>query len=192
MKRTKRKAVSLFFRIVAVIVTVLCVWTFSMRYIDSCNRRIYPKRYTEYVEKYSGKYSVPEEIIYSVILVESGFDKDATSHAGACGLMQITPDTYDWLLFLRGEEKENSLFVAETNIDFGTYFLSHLYKKFGSWETSFAAYNAGMNRVSEWLENPEYSDGESLVQIPFPETENYVKKVTNTVIKYKQIYEGEK
>lgn len=191
MKRTKRNAAALFFKIVAVIIVFLCIWSMATTLIDNFSKRAYPKMYSEYVERYSSEYSVPEEIIYSVILVESGFDKNATSHAGAQGLMQITPETYDWLLYLRGEEKSESLYEVETNIDFGTYFLSHLYKKFGNWETVFAAYNAGMNRVSEWLENPEYSDGENLTRIPFRETENYVKKVINAIIKYEQIYEGE-
>lgn len=157
--------------------------------IEKGEKKMYPKKYAEYVSICSEKYSVPEEIIYAVIRTESGFDPWAESHAGAIGLMQITPDTYDWLLFKRGEEKVSELTDPYTSIEFGTYFLSYLYNKFGAWDTAFAAYNAGMNRVSEWLCDARYSKDGKLTNIPYPETESYVKKVNNAINKYQKIYD---
>lgn len=174
--------------IILSILIITAVWFVAKELVDRQNKFMYPKKYSEYVEVYSDKYDVDCNIIYSVILNESGFDPQAVSSAGAIGLMQITPDTYEWLLYIRGEEKTHTLDDIETNIDFGTYFLAYLYKKFGNWNTVFAAYNAGMNRVSKWLEDPLYSDGNTLNHIPFDETRDYVKKVSNSVIKYKQIY----
>lgn len=149
----------------------------------------YPKKYSEYVEKYAWEFGIPSEILYSVILTESGFNPHAVSSAGAIGLMQITPDTYDWLLYLRKEESSGKLTDPETNIKYGAYFLSYLYGKFGKWDTVFAAYNAGLNRVNAWIDDPRYSDGSSLVNIPYKETENYIKKVNNAIEKYIKLYQ---
>ncbi len=178
-------------KVIIVIILAVLAWILAGELTERHNMLMYPKKYSEYVESYCEKYNVPSDIVYAVIRTESGFDENAVSSAGAVGLMQITPDTYDWLLYIRKEEKVSELYSAETNIDFGTYFLSYLYKKFGNWETVFAAYNAGMNRVADWLENPDYSNGHTLTYIPFTETRNYVDKVANTIIKYRQIYQKE-
>ena len=60
--------------------------------IDALKRKIYPRRYSEYVEKYCEKYGVDLNLAYAVIHTESGFDSDAVSSLGACGLMQIMPE----------------------------------------------------------------------------------------------------
>ena len=65
---------------------------------DSIDRKNYPRQYEETVTKYSVEYGVPEYVIYAVIRTESGFDSGARSGAGALGLMQIMPDTFDWML----------------------------------------------------------------------------------------------
>ena len=157
--------------------------------IEKGERKMYPKKYAEYVSICAARYSVPEEIIYAVIRTESKFNPKAESHAGAIGLMQITPDTYSWLLFKRGEEKVSELTDPYTNIEFGTYFLSYLFNKFGDWDAVFAAYNAGVNRVTEWLSDVRYTKDGRLTDIPYTETKNYVKKVNNAINKYKKIYD---
>lgn len=189
-KKTNRRSVFVpsFTAIFIIAVISVVIGLLANSIIEKSERAMYPKKYEEFVNICSEKYGVPEEIIYSVIRTESGFDPSSKSHAGAVGLMQITPDTYDWLLFVRKEEKVYELTDPFTSIDFGTYFLAYLYDKFGSWDTAFAAYNAGMNRVSEWLRDERYSKDGELANIPYPETENYVKKVNNAINKYKKIY----
>ena len=151
--------------------------------------REYPLAYTEEVTLASEKYHISPEILYAVICTESGFDPDAESRAGACGLMQITPDTYDWLLYIRRENDRGDLFDPHTNIEYGAFFLSYLHRKFESWDTVFAAYNAGMNRVSEWLLDESITENGRLVNIPYTETDNYVKKVNNAIEIYRNLYE---
>ena len=148
----------------------------------------YPLAYTDAVELASEKYHIYPEILYAVIRTESGFDPDAVSRAGACGLMQITPDTYDWLCYIRKEEKSGDILDPYTNVEYGAYFLAYLFRKFDDWDTVFAAYNAGMNRVSEWLLDESISKDGRLVNIPYTETENYVRKVNNAIKIYKNIY----
>lgn len=153
----------------------------------------HPVKYGEYVEKYSSLYAVPEEIVYGVIKTESGFKSDAVSPKGAIGLMQITPDTFEWLRFKMGENDSSStsdlLYNPEINIKYGTYFLSLLYTEFGIWDTAYAAYNAGRGKVNEWLKNPQNNDNGKLMNIPYKETSDYVKKVSRAVENYKKIYE---
>ncbi|MBQ4136615.1 MAG: lytic transglycosylase domain-containing protein [Clostridia bacterium] len=187
MKKGKKRASPL-----GIISALILIFVIGFALYGEIDRRIqmrlYPQKYSDYVELYAERYNVPTEIVYSVIHTESGFDPLARSGAGAVGLMQITPDTYDWLLYVRKEEKPGELTEPTVNIDFGTYFLSYLYKKFGDYDTVFAAYNAGMNRVSSWLDDERYANDGRLTDIPFTETENYVKKVNNAIKKYKQLY----
>ncbi len=154
---------------------------------------LYPREYTEYVTQYCENYSVPEDLVYAVIKTESGFDPDATSRAGAKGLMQLMPDTLDWLSRLLDEEKPTGEITdPETNIKYGTYYLRHLYDRFGDWNTALAAYNAGHGRVTRWLADNNYSDdGKILKVIPIDETKNYVNRVNDARNHYKEIYYGE-
>ena len=157
---------------------------------DKADMARYPQKYSEFVTKYSGEYGVPEYVIYSTIKVESNFDSGAQSDAGALGLMQIMPSTFDWLVSLTQEGYETGmLYDPETNIKYGTYYLSYLYLKYADWETVYAAYNAGPANVDEWLADPECTDDDGkLKKIPFGETEKYVKKMTAAVGAYQKLY----
>ena len=149
----------------------------------------HPKDYSEYVEKYSETYKVPTPICYAVIKCESGFDQAAKSHSGAIGLMQIMPDTFEYLCSLLGEEHETGLlYEPETNIRFGIFYLSLLYDRFGVWDTVFAAYNCGPTRVDEWIRMGKVDEGGRLTDIPIEETKTYVERVNNAIKKYEELY----
>lgn len=155
-------------------------------------KEMYPfkEEYSDIIKKYSEEYNVPIDIICAVIRTESHFNKDAVSNAGAIGLMQITETTLWWLSSKTGEEVyADALYEPEINIKYGTFFLSILYDEFENWETVYAAYNAGRTRVKNWLEDKEYSsDGKKLDNIPYSETESYVKKVKNAKEYYDKLY----
>lgn len=90
------------FSFLLILTACLCV----LGLVSLCvERALYPRHYREYVEKYSRYFSVPEAVVYSVIKVESDFDKNAVSSRGACGLMQLMPTTYTWLVQMLGQEK---------------------------------------------------------------------------------------
>ncbi|MBR6562366.1 MAG: lytic transglycosylase domain-containing protein [Clostridia bacterium] len=157
--------------------------------VGEVQKLFYPREYTEYVTAYAAEYGVPEPLVYAVIRAESGFDERAESRVGAKGLMQMMPDTLDWLSRLIGEETPTDIFDPETNVKYGTYYLRHLYDRFGSWETALAAYNAGHGRVAEWLNDSRYSDdGQMLTEIPISETRNYVNKVMGNFDTYNKLY----
>lgn len=151
---------------------------------------LYPKRYADIVEKYSERYGVEENLIYAVIRTESSFDPSATSDVGAQGLMQIMPDTADWLCYRFGEDAHAvDLRDEDTAIRFGTYFLKLLQEQFGDTRTVLAAYHAGMGRVQGWLREPQYSpDGKTLQTIPFRDTAHYVDKVERAMQTYNNLY----
>ncbi len=157
---------------------------------DAIDRKTHPRTYSEYVEKYSAIYGVPQAVIYATIRTESEFVSNAVSSAGAVGLMQIMPDTFRWLFEKTGEALEDGmLYDPETNIRYGTYYLSYLYSEFGLWETVYAAYNCGPGRVKEWQASEEYADTNGvLIEIPFEETSEYVKKVSKAVGIYEKLY----
>lgn len=152
-------------------------------------KRTYPQKYQEFVEKYSRLYEVPEEIIYAVIKVESNFEIEAVSVKKATGLMQMMPETFEELTVLLGDNyPKETLYDPEVSIKYGTYYLSMLYKKYALWDNAIAAYNAGMGRVDAWLENEEYTENGHLKVIPIEETSVYVEKVNRAVEIYRKLY----
>ena len=155
---------------------------------DTINKFLYPKKYSQYVEKYSNEYNLDDNLVYSVIKAESKFRPKAQSYKGAKGLMQISDITRDWAM--EELDMENiDIFDPETNIMIGCWYLNKLYKEFGSIDLVVAAYNGGSGNVRKWLNNNEYSnDGQILHNIPFEETSDYVRKVSKNYKKYNDIY----
>lgn len=153
-------------------------------------KSFYPIKYKSYVTDACNKYDLDKALVYAVIKTESGFDEDAQSNVGARGLMQIMPDTFEWLQKLKNETYETSdLFDAEVNIDYGCYYLRFLLDMYDNESTAIAAYNAGQSMVSDWLKNNDYSnDGITLESIPYGETSNYVQKVEDTKEMYIKLY----
>ena len=138
-------------------------------------------RYADWVEAASKE--------FGVIWCESNFDPDAVSSVGARGLMQMMPATFEEMQGYLGETYDaDALFEPQISIRYGTYYLARMYDRFGDWEIAFAAYNAGPTAVSKWLKDDAHSKDGKLVNIPYPETENYVKKVAGMVEKYKEYY----
>ena len=146
-----------------------------------------PLKYGDIIAKMSEKYGVSKQTIHSVINTESHYNKNGISSAGAVGLMQIMPSTAIWIsqeLKMENFEVE-MLLEPEINIEFGTFYLSYLLKKFEEENTAIASYNAGETIVRQWLNNEEFSqDARTLNNIPYKETNDYVRKFSF----YKKIY----
>ena len=159
--------------------------------ITEIEKASYPREYLDEVRAAADEFGVPESIIFSVIKVESDVNKTAVSSAPAHGLMQLTEETYFWIgNDMLGEYPSAfDIYEPELNIRYGTYYLSFLYRKYGSWDTALAAYNAGPGNVNDWLEDSEIADPDgNLVNIPYKETRNYVKKVNAAIEKYEKLY----
>ncbi len=175
----------------AVVVGIIC-----LVFGDAVRRQLdlykYPIAYTELIANASSEYGVPEPLIYAVILTESSFEPNAHSSAGAKGLMQLMDITNEDVCKRSGKPLDADIFEPSVNIDRGAYYLAYLYRQFGTWRESVAAYNAGIGRVRGWLENPDYSfDGVTLENIPIDETRAYVSAVMTAYDKYTELYFNE-
>ena len=105
--------------------------------------------------------------------------------------MQVMPESFEWLQQIRGVSgtyTTEDLKTPSVNIDYGCYLLKYFYDLYGNEQCAIAAYNAGFV-VGTWLEDPNYSsDGIHLDDIPYPETNSYVTKVTDNEAQYKALY----
>lgn len=155
--------------------------------------QVYPLSYREIILQYSEQYDISPSLICGVIHTESHFQADAKSRAGALGLMQLTPETFQWVQMRNGvktPQGEEALFDASTNIQYGVYTLHLLHGMFADPDTALAAYNAGAGNVKNWLKDPRYSpDGVHLSEIPFSETKNYLKRVKKAQTIYRELYQ---
>ena len=142
--------------------------------------KVYPIHYREEVKSASEKFGIDESTVFAVIYCESGFDKDAVSNMGAVGLMQILPETLEWLCEKDGVDySEDFLTSPEKNIYYGTMFMSILYDYFENWDAVHAAYHAGHTRVRNWLDEGVCvidADG-NLFGIPIDATRVYVDRI---------------
>lgn len=157
-------------------------------------KKIFPIQYNQSVIKYSTKYNVDPYIIYSIIRVESKFNPYAKSNKGASGLMQITPQTGEYIAALLNIDMfdESLLYNPDFNIQLGCFYFSKLYSDFNAdINCALAAYNGGSGNVTKWISTNDA--GEKFLdvnKIPFSETKNYVLRVKKTYNIYKFLYES--
>ena len=142
-------------------------------------KTLYKKDYSEYVIKYSQKYEVDENLIYALIKAESNFKADAVSNKNAQGLMQLMFATAEEVANKNGIElTEENILNPDININIGTKYISTLLEKYECVELAIAAYNAGIGNVDKWIEKGIIkSDGSDIENIPFKETNTYVRKI---------------
>lgn len=156
-------------------------------------RTVYPLPYQDQVFYYSKKYGVDPYLVAGIMRVESSFKPRAESSRGARGLMQIMPETGQWAAEQIGlpDYDPIRLYDPEYNIQIGCWYLFNLNQEFrGNRLLVLAAYNAGSGRVQTWLANGQW-DGhwETIENIPYPETRQYLKKVLNDYQIYQRLYE---
>jgi soluble lytic murein transglycosylase len=152
---------------------------------------LYPLGYWELVKEQSARYTLDPYLVVALIREESAFGERAVSRAGAIGLMQLLPRTADQIVNANGIGEENrNLESPVANIKLGTQYLAQMLEEFrGSWVLSLAAYNAGPHHVRRWVETRGHrSDDEFVEEIPFLETQQYVKRVLGSYYRYRSQY----
>ena len=149
-----------------------------------------PLRHDDVIRQQAADKELDPALIAAVIFVESRF-VDQTSHAGAKGLMQIMPETAEYIAGLSGGThfEQGDLATPQINISYGSFYLRYLLDKYrGSDVLALAAYNAGEGKVDEWLSSGERF---TVAGIPFPETRAYVEDVLAARTDYRKQYPRE-
>lgn len=180
-KRAKktRKKVNMLFRILFIIITVILILLSPTVFNKIIRKKMYKKEYSEYVSKYAKEYDVDENLIYALIKAESNFNEKAVSHQNAKGLMQLMQSTAQDLAN-RSQIKltKENILEPDININLGTQYIASLLTKYDSIEVALAAYNAGSGNVDKWIKNGTIkSDGSDIENIPYKETNTYVRKI---------------
>jgi soluble lytic murein transglycosylase len=152
---------------------------------------IYPLSYWDSIRRHAASHGLDPYLVAALIAQESTFDAGIKSSANAWGLMQLVPATGRRLAKSLGVRKFTtaSLTNPELNIRLGTLYFSQLVEQFGGTYYALASYNAGESRIVRWkAERPGLDEDEFIDDIPFPETQNYVKRILGTAEDYRLLY----
>ena len=198
MKRSARRGARIDRRLAAVItigVLALAAVGFGLWMLFARAPEItvetYPVEYEDLIRAYAADNGLPPAYPAAVIMAESSYRPEVVSSANAQGLMQLLPETGQWVAGKLGETyEEGCLFDPETNIRYGCWFLGWLMRRYGGdMACASSAYHQGHGTVDKWLANPEYSaDGATLAVIPSNATDTYVKRVLKYYERYTELY----
>jgi peptidoglycan lytic transglycosylase len=158
---------------------------------DAVRELTLPLHHDDIIRQQASDKNLDPALIAAIIYEESRF-RDQTSHAGARGLMQITPQTADAIAKHSGgiRFKQSDLSDPQINISYGAYYLRLLLDHYDQNEAlAVAAYNAGIGNVDRWVAaagGP--SKFKTAEHIPFPETQAYVENVLQRRQDYRKNY----
>jgi len=152
---------------------------------------LFPKAYWPELKQCSSSNALDPYLVAALVRQESAFNPNAVSRANAIGLMQLLPKVGRSVAH---QEKlrhfsTQQLFSPGMNLQLGTRYFRSMVDKFGSFEYALAAYNAGSDRVQDWLGQGTYRDPQEFVEsIPFTETREYVQNILRNANVYRQLY----
>ena len=151
-----------------------------------------PDEFAALVQQCAEEYGVPEAVLWAVANTQSGFASNARGEDGSIGLMQLTPKEFNMIRTeIMGLEALDAgmLYDPATNLACGAAYLSHLYQLYGSWDTVFAAYEAGEGTVNKWLKNEDYvNDLGALKKIPDARVERQAGRMSRALSLYTKLY----
>lgn len=150
---------------------------------------LYPFHYWNLVSSWSSDRKLSPALVIGLMRQESRFEAQIRSRSGAIGLMQIMPDTGLWIANKRGVNNYN-LDNPTDNINFGTWYLDYTHSRYADNSMlAVASYNAGPNRVAQWVQERSINDPDEFVNsIPYDETRDYVSKVLGNYWNYLRLY----
>lgn len=177
-----------------VIILLIIIFIFNILDLNIIKNKflikIYRTDYYEYVDKYAKQYDVDPYLIFAIIKAESNFNEYAISNKGAQGLMQLMYSTAEEIANKSNIDiNEQNILQPDININIGTKYISMLIQKYQNINLALAAYNAGSGNVDNWINDGILlKDGSNIENIPFVETNQYVRKILRDYKIYQQIY----
>lgn len=148
--------------------------------------------YQQDIITYSQKNNIDPFLVAAIIKNESGFNNKAVSSVGAIGLMQIMPDTGQWIAKQMGltDYSEASLYQTQMNIRMGCWYIGELDHEFKhNLALIMIAYNAGRGQTKSWMKENNWDyDFNDAAKIPYLDTREYVQKVLRDRDKYYLYY----
>ena len=153
-------------------------------------RVIFPIGYWESIQKYAAESGLDPYVVAALAAQESTFVANIRSPAKAVGLLQLEPPTARQIAKrLNIKYTSRTLTDPEANLRIGTAYLAEKVREFGDLHLVLASYNAGERPVHRWIgERPNLSKEEFIDDIPYPETQNYVRRILGTAEDYRRIY----
>ena len=189
-RRQRRRTLLAIFASALTVLIALGAWALFGRERIDLSR--YPMTYAPEIRAAATEFSLDPAYVASVVLAESSFDAEAVSSVGAIGLMQIMPDTGEWIAGKLEDEPFDvqRLYQPEVNLRYGCWYLRFLLDRYdGDMYTASTAYHQGQGRVDQWLEDPEYSeDGRTLTAISSAVTDTYVNRIMESYANYQELY----
>jgi soluble lytic murein transglycosylase len=148
-------------------------------------RARYPLEYEQIVRGHAANYDLDPSLLAAVVYVESRFDPNARSVAGALGLMQLLPETAKGIAVRTGGDRfvVADLRDPEINVRYGSWYLAHLGRRYDDARLALAAYHAGQGNVDDWIRDD--------AGIAFSETRDYVDEVMRMKSVYSDAYADE-
>lgn len=185
-----KKIIKMFGICFCILIVIFCIFR-----IFDIERKIliylYPKKYEKQVEQYAKEANIDTLLVYAIIKTESNFQEKVESKSGAIGLMQLMEKTAkEQAKKLNIEYTKEKLYQAEYNLKLGLNYFNTLLDYYNqNYILAFAAYNAGLGNVNSWIEKGIIKeDGSDIENIPFKETNMYVRKIIRNYDIYKEIY----
>ena len=191
-KERKLKRLLKFLIALIILASIIFILFKVIKIDDIVMKKIYPLKYSEYVEKYAKEYNIDKYMVYAIIKAESNFEENAKSASNAIGLMQIMETTAIETANKMGlEVTEKDLFEPELNINIGLKYFTYLLNQYNNnYPLAIIAYNAGIGNVDNWIKNGIIKeDGTDIENVPFKETNNYVRKILRDNKIYKELYD---
>ena len=146
-RRARKRRKSPLGEVIAVLVAavIMCIIAIGIMKLDLSSLRGYPVKYVSEIRAAAAENSIPAPYIASIIMAESSYRTDAVSSVGARGLMQIMPDTGEWIAGKFDEEfTADALFEPNVSIKYGAWYLGFLMDRYdGSMKCASSAYHAG-------------------------------------------------
>ena len=191
-RRRRRRRISLLLG-VAVLAGLLALFVLP-RLPDAVRELALPLRHEDIIRQQSEAKELDPSLVASVIYAESRF-RDQTSHAGARGLMQITPATARYIARLSGGTtfEQGDLATPQINISYGAYYLRYLLDRYSENKVlALAAYNGGEGNVDRWIDQASTTKRRFAIgEIPFAETRHYVERVLDVQGDYRTKYRSQ-